>query len=154
MLMNKQILELAKEAGAVAYSPPMTRNVIGYSFTFEQLTKFAELLLAQQSDRIAELDSLQKASIDHLVRGLTAERDQLKADKARLLEALKVMLPLNHNLAWLALCWNDHNFEAKDVFKCVRGAFEEAGFNRADGVEPINNFSEALEKLIAEMECK
>lgn len=70
-------------------------------------------------------------------------------DIAELVEALEVMTPIYNQLAWIAVCWNDHNFDANSIYTKINTAFNEAGFKRGDGVEPVNNFVEKLEALIA-----
>lgn len=48
-------LEIARKCGATSYSPPPLRAVRGLSFTFDQLTAFADRIRAQQREGDAAL---------------------------------------------------------------------------------------------------
>jgi hypothetical protein len=48
--MNERIKEFVFEAGAKLYSEPPMRSVTGVSMTFEQVEKFAELIIAECAD--------------------------------------------------------------------------------------------------------
>ena len=45
--MNERIRELAEQAGAKSFSEPPMRAVTGYSMSFEQMEKFAELIIQE-----------------------------------------------------------------------------------------------------------
>jgi hypothetical protein len=105
-----------------------------------------ECCQAQQASVIAELES-KLANI--VVTDNTSVIAQQAQTIAELVEALEVITPIYHQLAWVAVCWNDHNFDDKAIYKKVNTAFTEAGFSRGDGVEPVNDFVEKLEALIA-----
>lgn len=82
-----------------------------------------------------------------VIATMQAEITRLKDANNDLVEALERLAPIFHYLGWIAICWNDHNFDTKAVYTKVNEAFTEAGFNRRDGVNPINDFVEKLEAL-------
>lgn len=94
----------------------------------------ARLLKSRTDLPIERLQAYDRASIDNI---------------NELVGALEIMTPIYHQLAWIAVCWNDHNFDADDVYKKINTAFSEAGFSRGAGVNPVNNFVEKLDNLIA-----
>lgn len=47
-ISDERVLEIAKDVGAVAYSPPLTRDVIGCSLTFSQLSAFAQAITKEE----------------------------------------------------------------------------------------------------------
>lgn len=81
------IIEMAEKVEAKTYSAPITRNVIGYSFTYDQLTTFANLV------ETATLETLTLEQIKRLYvqKGgvLTDLERNLESENALLVEALK-----------------------------------------------------------------
>lgn len=70
------IKEIAKESGAVAYSPSPLRTVRGYSFTFKQLQNFAEALvaeLAKGNEPVAWWNGKETAFFEHETDGPVGE---------------------------------------------------------------------------------
>lgn len=60
-------LEIARECGATSYSPPPLRAVRGLSFTFDQLTAFADRIRAQQ--READVKTCEAERVDYATTG-------------------------------------------------------------------------------------
>lgn len=51
--MNRELVnKFIREVGAVCYSPPTLRQVIGWWMTFEQMDKFAELVEAHVREEL------------------------------------------------------------------------------------------------------
>ena len=60
---SKLINKLINDVSAVYYSPPLIREVVGWSLTFDQLDKFAELIV-KECARVASETVIECEGVD------------------------------------------------------------------------------------------
>jgi hypothetical protein len=84
-------------------------------------------------------------------RQLNALKEQNRVLRSALKESRDILGkfgPAAFNILWCALIWNDHNFQEEVLRQKGKRAAELLGFERINGVDPVNAFIERFEKCM------
>lgn len=65
-------------------------------------------------------------------------------------ELLREIAPAIRDILWCALVWNDHNFEYRDLLNKATNAAKALGFDRYDGVDPVNAWLQKIDEAIGD----
>lgn len=76
----------------------------------------------------------------------------VEQQRDKLLEILKTIQPAIHQLAWIGLVYNDHNFDSASVARKCRQAMKDSGLgSQFEGVSKYNEWLESIDTLISEI---
>lgn len=73
---------------------------------------------------------------------MTAREKELEA-------IVRALVPAARDILWCALVWNDHNFGYESFMEKSARAAKALGYERIEGVDPVNAWLDRVERALA-----